>query len=164
MTALNVHLANQFGRKGRKCLEWQTSIQLVLFVFGLVCVSGQRLDSQLGSQFEAEYDGSSSCYDENRRPQRCIPEFVNAAFNIRVEATNTCGRPPIEYCMQTGATGAAKLCEICDASYPNLSHPPEYLTDFNNNDNLTWWQSESMLQGNIQSPHQVTLTLSLHID
>ena len=51
--------------------------------------------------------GSSHCYDSQGHPQQCIPSFVNAAFNREVDATNTCGIPPIQYCRQTGGGNMA---------------------------------------------------------
>ena len=53
--------------------------------------------------------GPSRCYNDQLVAQRCVPPFVNAAFNQLVEATNTCGNPPIEYCRQTGVTGNERL-------------------------------------------------------
>ncbi|KAF7284665.1 hypothetical protein GWI33_021849 [Rhynchophorus ferrugineus] len=97
----------------------------------------------------------SRCYDDFSRPQRCIPEFENAAFNVEMEATNTCGEEgDQEYCVQTGVTGIRKSCEICRAG----EHHARFLTDIHNVDSPTWWQSETMLE-QIQWPNQVNLTL-----
>ncbi|XP_051161958.1 laminin subunit gamma-1 [Leptopilina boulardi] len=99
------------------------------------------------------------CYDNSGRAQRCIPPFENAAFSVVMEATNTCGEEgPTEYCMQTHNDNQnnEKSCEICKQK----DHSAIFLTDHDNNDNATWWQSTTMLDG-IQFPNQVNLTLRL---
>lgn len=100
------------------------------------------------------------CTDEGGRSQRCMPEFVNAAFNVTVVATNTCGTPPEEYCVQTGVTGVTKSCHLCDAGQPHLQHGAAFLTDYNNQADTTWWQSQTMLSG-VQYPNSINLTLHL---
>ncbi|KAM9790659.1 laminin subunit gamma-1 [Syngnathus typhle] len=100
------------------------------------------------------------CTDEQGGAQRCMPEFVNAAFNVTVVATNTCGSPAEEYCVQTGATGVTKSCHICDARDPRNQHGAAYLTDYNNQQDTTWWQSQTMLAG-VQYPNAINLTLHL---
>ncbi|XP_047426599.1 laminin subunit gamma-3 [Mugil cephalus] len=98
-----------------------------------------------------------SCYDEGGGPSRCMPKFENVAFNRTVVASNVCGSPPEDYCMQTGST---RSCHHCDASDPDLSHGAGLLTDFHRNEEPTWWQSQSMYYG-IQHPNSVNLTLHL---
>lgn len=98
-----------------------------------------------------------SCYDDEGVPSRCMPEFENVAFSHTVVASNVCGSPPEEYCMQTGST---RSCHLCDATDPDLSHNASLLTDFNRNEEPTWWQSQSMYYG-IQHPNSVNLTLHL---
>uniref|UniRef100_A0A452IMF2 Laminin subunit gamma-3 n=1 Tax=Gopherus agassizii TaxID=38772 RepID=A0A452IMF2_9SAUR len=104
--------------------------------------------------------GMDSCYDPQGRAQRCMPAFENAAFGREVWATNTCGSPPEDYCLQMGARHATKLCHHCDARDPLLHHNATYLTDFHSQEESTWWQSQSMAF-RIQHPNSVNITLHL---
>ncbi|XP_074149992.1 laminin subunit gamma-3 [Sminthopsis crassicaudata] len=106
------------------------------------------------------HGGMDACYDEQGRPQRCLPVFENAAFGRQAQVTNTCGSPPEEYCLQMGAPGDTQLCHRCDARHPDHSHNASYLTDFHSQEESTWWQSQSMAFG-IQYPNSVNITLQL---
>lgn len=103
--------------------------------------------------------GQSPCYNEiTKAPLRCMPSFENAAFNKAVRSNNTCGNPPSVFCVQTGVTSPTKECEICDAKQEQYSHPAVYITDIKNDQNRTWWQSETLLEN---SDKPVTITLDL---
>ena len=44
-----------------------------------------------------------------------MPVFENIAFDKDIYANNTCGlNGPGEYCVQTGTSGAKKICDLCD--------------------------------------------------
>lgn len=101
------------------------------------------------------------CYDEDR-PRRCMPDFVNAAFERNVIASSTCGLGgPTRYC-EPSQDGNGQ-CHVCDDSVPRRRFPASYLTDLNNPNNVTCWRSEPLVsaQNFNAPPDNVTLTLSL---
>ncbi|WP_411026655.1 hypothetical protein, partial [Salmonella sp. s54395] len=95
---------------------------ILIFIVGISSVSCQN--------------SAVPCVDDYRRPQRCHPEFENAAFQLDVEASNTCGEDGEQkYCRQTGATGITKQCSYCDSSIAAERHPSRYLTDIHEEEN-----------------------------
>ena len=98
------------------------------------------------------------CTDNYGQAQPCQPEFVNAAFNAKVTATNTCGeRGEMKYCNIPTTFGAQKTCSYCNAAKDNLAHPAEYLVD--QEGDRTWWQSEAMLEMDRHHINNVNLTI-----
>lgn len=102
------------------------------------------------------------CYDTNGA-KRCIPEFVNAAFNTPIEASSTCGLNGVSrYCDDEESGG---VCHICDESDSKTRFPATHLTDLNNPNNVTCWRSDSIPEQSHSSPNappdNVTLTLPL---
>ncbi|OAF68069.1 Laminin subunit gamma-1 [Intoshia linei] len=104
------------------------------------------------------------CYNpETESHVHCYPEFTNAAFGINIIATNTCGEGNTTYfCRQTpygGSAYGATFCDKCDKSYER-KHTVEYINDVTKYD-LTWWQSDTLLDADIQYPNSVNITLKL---
>ena len=70
----------------------------------------------------------------------------------------TCGlKSKTEYCMQTH--GIYRECDYCDDSQEDKRHPPEYLTDIQDDHSPTWWQSVTMLDDVHVRPVNLTVNL-----
>ncbi|MFH4975748.1 hypothetical protein AB6A40_002457 [Gnathostoma spinigerum] len=141
------------------------SFRLVIFMISILSLlkysASQPAEQTPSIDPNHHVRGKNPCYDDYGKPQRCVPDFINAAFNLEVEATNTCGTTmPTRFCVQSGHIGMRNVCEVCDSRVPGLAHPATYLTDFNNANNETWWQSETMHEL-IHRPGPVNLTLRL---
>ena len=112
--------------------------------------------SVLFDTFMGDDPDTDPCYDTKlNKPIACIPDFVNAAFGVPVKATSTCGSPPRSFCLP----GRGDDCRVCDQDKPHLSHPPEFLTDLHNPNNVTCWQSDIMSLD--PESGNVTLTINL---
>ncbi len=91
------------------------------------------------------------CFDAKlKKPRSCVPDFVNAAYGTPVAASSTCGSPSKQYCGSNGK------CHMCDEK--ENAHPPHFLTDLHNPNNVTCWQSDFV---NRDTKENVTLTVSL---
>ncbi|CAL4060195.1 unnamed protein product, partial [Meganyctiphanes norvegica] len=159
-----------------KAAVWKAALQALTVLLvqknvGVDAVAAGGLLSGGGGylkMFEAQRAPPDPCYDEsNTVPQKCLPDFVNAAFGRQAVASSTCGSPPSRHCSAIQDDKGGDLdrrCDICDASDDSKAHPASYLTDLNNPSNLTCWQSAPLLAGNGESligPKNVTLTLKL---
>ncbi|XP_076819320.1 netrin-3-like isoform X1 [Clavelina lepadiformis] len=102
------------------------------------------------------------CYDSDGNPQQCIPEFENIAIRKKVVVSETCGVPKNErYCRPVVNDGHIRReCDVCERT-GDRSHPASYLTDINDNGNVTYWQSRIFhSQQNGAKKRNVTLTIS----
>ena len=61
-------------------------------------------------------DDRDNCYDKHNKPIRCLPDFVNAAYNKTVFASNTCGNSESEFCFQTNRYSDIERCVRFGAS------------------------------------------------
>ena len=80
------------------------------------------------------FDESDPCYDAKlKRPKNCVPDFVNAAYGLNVEASSTCGlSKSSSYCT------SKEDCQPCDTK----ANGPQFLTDLHNPNNVTCWKSD----------------------
>jgi len=93
------------------------------------------------------YGRAIKCKRDDGVSQRCMPVFENIAFDKDIFANNTCGlNRQSEYCVQTGSSGAKKICDICDNRRVDSKHPAILMTDMNLDETPTWWQSETLLE------------------
>uniref|UniRef100_A0A182J2J1 Uncharacterized protein n=1 Tax=Anopheles atroparvus TaxID=41427 RepID=A0A182J2J1_ANOAO len=143
-----------------------------LLLLGLTVGGGQAAHRPQYLRSFPVHSVNDPCYDEDR-PRRCMPDFVNAAFGVPIEASSTCGRDgPARFCDMREPPGAGETslgrsgtleasCEICDAADPTKRYAPAALTDVHNSNNVTCWRSEPRAGTVEAGPDNVTLTLSL---
>ena len=102
--------------------------------------------------------------------QVLTPPYFNLAVGRSVEASATCGEGVDDaelFCKLTGANPGSRegfasynviqgqLCDYCDRSIPNKSHPADFAIDGTER----WWQSPPLSRG-LQF-NQVNLTVHL---
>ena len=143
-------------------------VSVILVVLGLASLgmvtARRRVNRAFLKMFQEEAAQSDPCHDdETDKPKQCVPDFVNAAYGVPVSSSSVCGSPPTRHCYSAPSSpflnsSPKEICEICDAENPAKHHPASYLTDLNNPNNVTCWNSELLSpdrEGNI------SLTLSL---
>lgn len=138
--------------------KFVTKMLKISLILICLCVRNSWSGSYM-DMFARQQTPPDPCYNERGEPTLCTPDFVNAAFGKDVTASSTCGSPPTRYCKSTTDKDGRVIrnCFICDGNHPKRMHPPSYLTDLNNPNNLTCWMSNTY----VQYPQNVTLKLSL---
>jgi hypothetical protein len=63
----------------------------------------RQLDEEKDQNLQERFHTNSGCYDTaTGRAKKCMPEFINAAYGLKIIASNTCGiKEPTEFCMQS---------------------------------------------------------------
>ena len=112
----------------------------IKFVFSFLLIFFSCSASRWYRMFNSNHD--DPCIDRHKRFQRCIPDFINAAYRKPIYVSSTCGNSPKEFC---------SLSQL-----NNKNSRIDYLTDINNPNNLTCWQSDLIKRGDY-----VSLILSL---
>jgi len=144
-----------------------TLLVVVVVTIGQGVMARRRVNRAFIKMFQEDSAVSDPCHDDQTdKPKQCVPDFVNAAYGSPIVASSTCGggAQPSEHCYlplskNTGAEEIGEeVCGICDQSDEVKSHPPSFLTDLNNPNNVSCWQSELLTMENQEN---VTLTLSL---
>jgi netrin receptor unc-5 len=108
---------------------------LIKLIFSLLFISSLCSANRWYRMFNTNHD--DPCIDRHKRFQRCIPDFINAAYQKSISISSICG-------------------EFCNISQLNKNSSIDYLTDINNPNNLTCWQSDLIKQGD-----NISLILSL---
>uniref|UniRef100_T1GQ56 Laminin N-terminal domain-containing protein n=1 Tax=Megaselia scalaris TaxID=36166 RepID=T1GQ56_MEGSC len=119
------------------------------------------------------------CYTDEGKAQKCIPDFVNAAYGAPVTASSTCGqRGPEKFCDLDNPS----QCYTCENTSPRRKYSSTALTDLNNPNNVTCWRSEILqpsksaainlnsnsnsnsIQSSPLSQSSLTLNTKIHLD
>ena len=118
------------------------------FAFKLSLLVLSLITALHGVNGEDIIPSTTYCYDGNGRPTRCEPPRNSFSLDITPNVNSTCGNPPTGFCFRQidrlRQVFSSDCTGVCNASDPQLSHPPELMTDFLLNEE-SWWQSENSL-------------------